>query len=298
MSKLIHAGYVALIGQPNVGKSTLLNHILGKKVSITSHKPQTTRHRLLGIKTTDDAQYVFVDTPGVHDNVKRAMNRYMNKAALSTLHDVDVILFMVSELRWDDQDEYVLKQLEQVKTPIILVINKIDLVPDRKRLLPRIETLSRKYNFFTIVPISAEKGEQIDNLLEQIKKCLPKQPQFFEGDRITDRSDQFIVAERLREKLTRNLGQELPYALTVTIDIFEDEEKIVKTAATIWVEKATQKSIVIGKEGAQLKRIATATRLELEKYFEKKVFLKVWVKVKDNWSDDERSLNQLGYGNE
>jgi GTPase len=298
LNQLFRSGYIALIGKPNVGKSTLINTILGKKLSITSSKPQTTRHRLVGIKSTDDTQYVFVDTPGLHTDVKRAMNKWMNRAAITTLYDVDLIVLMVEAGHCGADDEWALKQLKKVKAPVILAVNKVDKLKDKKMLLPFIKALDAKHNFKTIIPISARSSDQVDVLLETLRDHLPEGPPLYPPEQITDRSDQFIVSERLREKLTRQLGEELPYASTVTIDLFEDEEKIVRVAATIWVERDGQKAIVIGKKGEGLKKIGTSARLELEEYFHKKVFLKLWVKVKSNWSDDARAMNQLGYQDE
>jgi GTPase len=298
LSQQFRSGYIALIGRPNVGKSTLLNTILGKKLSITSNKPQTTRHRLVGIKSTDETQYVFVDTPGLHTDAKRAMNKWMNKTALTTLHDVDLIVLMIEAGRFGKDDEWALRQLQKTRVPVILAVNKVDKIADKKELLPFIDELAKKYNFKTIIPISARSSEQVDVLLGTVSDFLPEGPPLYPLDQVTDRSDQFIVSERLREKLTRQLGEELPYALTVTIDLFEDEEKITRIAATIWVERNGQKAIVIGKQGERLKKIGMSARLELEEYFSKKVFLKLWVKVKSNWSDDARSMSQLGYQDE
>ena len=295
MEKITRSGYIALIGEPNAGKSTLLNTILGKKLSITSDKPQTTRHRLVGIKTIDDSQYIFVDTPGLHLGAKRAMNKWMNRSAITTVLDVDIIVLMIEAGSFGKDDEWALKQLEKIKTPVILAVNKVDKVDNKTELLPFIELLSQKYEFKTIVPISARSYEQVDVLLEILREYLPLGPALYPEGQMTDRSDEFIVTERLREKLTRQLGEELPYVSTVTIDVFENEEDIMRVAATIWVEKDTQKAIMIGKKGERLKQIGMSARLELEEYFRKKVFLKLWVKVKSNWSDDERSMNQLGY---
>ncbi|MCH9643474.1 MAG: GTPase Era [Gammaproteobacteria bacterium] len=298
MKKTFRSGYIALIGKPNVGKSTLLNTVLGKKLSITANKPQTTRHRLVGIKNDDNAQFVFVDTPGLHVDAKRAMNKWMNRSALTTLLDVDVIILMIEAGRFGKDDEWALQQLQKIKVPVILAVNKVDKLDNKNELLPFIQMLSEKYDFKEIVPISARSREQVDILLEKIHTVLPEGPPLYPLDQLTDRNDQFIVSERLREKITRQLGEELPYASTVTIDIFEEEQDIMRVAATIWVEREGQKAIVIGKKGERLKQIGTSARLELEEYFNKKVFLKLWVKVKSNWSDDERAMNQLGYRNE
>ncbi len=290
-----HTGYIAIIGRPNVGKSTLLNHLLGQKISITSRKPQTTRHRILGLKTVEDTQFIYVDTPGLHSHEGQALNRYMNRAALNALHDVDVVVFMVDARRWDEQDSWVLERLSRLTVPIILAVNKIDKLADRSQLLPYMSAAAKRYPFFKIIPMSAKNGDQLNELENCLRTCLPQQPHLFPADQLTDRSDRFIAAEAVREKLMRLLGQELPYALTVTIDAFEDEPKIARIAAIIWIEKSSQKPIVIGENGERLKTVGQKARLDLEKYLDKKVFLKLWVKVKSGWSDDERSLRQLGY---
>lgn len=290
-----HTGYIAIIGRPNVGKSTLLNHLLGQKISITSRKPQTTRHRILGLKTVEDTQFIYVDTPGLHSHEGQALNRYMNRAALNALHDVDVVVFMVDARRWDEQDSWVLQRLSRLTVPIILAVNKIDKLADRSQLLPYMESAAQRYPFFKIIPMSAKNGDQLNELENCLRACLPQQSHLFPADQLTDRSDRFIAAEAVREKLMRLLGQELPYALTVTIDAFEDEPKIARISAIIWIEKSSQKPIVIGEKGERLKTVGQKARLDLEKYLDKKVFLKLWVKVKSGWSDDERSLRQLGY---
>ncbi len=295
MKSLERTGYIAIIGRPNVGKSTLLNHILGEKISITSRKPQTTRHRILGVKTMGEFQFIYVDTPGLHDHEGRALNRYMNRTALSAIHDVDVIVFVVDALRWTEGDDWILTRLSQSKAPIILAVNKIDKLSDRSQLLPYLEASAKRHDFFKIIPISAKNGDQLIELQKSAGECLPQHPHLFPPDQLTDRSDRFIAAENIREKLMRVLGQELPYSLSVTIDAFEEEEKIVRIAATIWVEKVSQKPIIIGEEGSRLKMVGQRSRLDLEKYLDKKVFLKLWVKVKTGWSDDEKSLHQLGY---
>ncbi len=288
-------GYSALIGRPNVGKSTLLNCFLGKKLSITSKKPQTTRHRIMGIKTLGDVQLVFLDTPGLHLGEKGALNRYMNRAALKTLAEVDVVLFLVSGTTWTAEDRFVLEKLQATQLPAILVINKIDLIKQRELLLPFIEARQKEYDYKAIVPISALKQDQIEVLQSCIIDNLKDDMHYYDPEQFTDRSDRFIASEIVREKLMRFLGQEVPYDLTVTIEAFEETKKVIKIAAIIWVEKAGQKAIVIGKDGEMLKKISTRARLDMETYFENKVFLQTWVKVKSNWSDDERALNQLGY---
>jgi GTPase len=289
-------GYIAIIGRPNVGKSTLLNHLLGQKISITSRKPQTTRHRILGVKTEADTQFIYVDTPGLHSHEGQVLNRYMNRAALSALHDVDVVIFMVDARRWDAQDSWVLQRLSRLTVPIILAVNKIDKLADRTQLLPYMEAAAQRFAFYKIIPLSAKNGDQLLELENCVRDCLPQQPHLFPADQLTDCSDRFIAAEIVREKLMRILGQELPYAVTVTIDAFEESPKITRIAAIIWVEKSSQKPIIIGEGGERLKIVGQKARLDLEKYLDHKVFLKLWVKVKSGWSDDEKSLRQLGYG--
>jgi len=288
-------GYVALIGRPNVGKSTLMNFVLGQKVSITSHRPQTTRHRILGIKTTDTAQIVYVDTPGIHDNEKKAMNRFMNRTAGASFKDVDVIILLVEALRWTDEDELVIKRLQNISTPVVLAVNKVDLVKKKDQLLPFIEKIKDKYEFKDIIPLSAMKGDNIDGFEKVVLDFLPASEPFYAEDQITDRSSRFLAAEIIREKLTRNLTQELPYNLTVEIEKFTQDGKLLDIAAIIWVERDNQKAIIIGKGGSKLKDMGTKARIDMEKMFGQKVFLQLWVKVKSGWSDDERALNSLGY---
>jgi len=270
-------GFVAIVGRPNVGKSTLLNCILGKKISITSKKPQTTRHRILGIKTMGDIQVVYVDTPGLHAHA-RLENRYMNRVARASLQGVNAILFVVDVLAWESGDDWILQQLKALGVPVILAVNKIDKLSDRRVLLPYLEAASERFDFHSVVPLSAKKGDQVPALEQQIIECLPKKEHGFPPEQFTDRSDQFMVSEILREKLMRMLGEELPYVVEVVIDSLEADEKLVKISAIIRVEKETQKAIVIGKQGARLKEIATKARRDMETYFEKKVFLKCWVR--------------------
>ena len=288
-------GYVALIGRPNVGKSTLMNYVLGQKISITSHRPQTTRHRILGIKTTDEAQFVYVDTPGIHDNEKKAMNRYMNRTAGASFKDVDVIVLLVDAMRWTKEDELVIKRLEHIKTPVVLAVNKVDLIKKKEDLLPFIEKIKDKYEFKDIIPVSAMKGDNIEGFEKTILEYLPASEAFYDEDQITDRSSRFMAAEIIREKLTRNLTQELPYNLTVEIEKFKNDGKILDISAVIWVERDNQKAIIIGKKGGKLKDMGTKARIDMEKLFQQKIFLELWVKVKSGWSDDERALNSLGY---
>jgi GTP-binding protein Era len=290
------SGYVAIIGRPNVGKSTLINRVLGQKLCITSRRPQTTRHRILGIKTTEAGQFIYVDTPGLHSDNKKAMNRYMNRAAAASIDDVDVVLFVVEGLKWTDEDQKVLKRLQSdARSPVILVLNKADKLADKAALLPQIEQLSQQYQFAAVVPISARKGMNTDVLEEEIAKLMPEGEMIFDEDQLTDRSSRFLAAEIVREKLFRYLGKELPYSLTVEVELFEEEDGMFRISAVVYVERSGQKSIVIGKKGEQLKRIGKDAREEMEQLFGCKVFLQIWVKVREGWSDNERMLKNLGY---
>jgi len=291
----MNCGYVALIGRPNVGKSTLMNHLLGQKLSITSRKPQTTRHRILGIKTTDLGQAIFVDTPGMHGDEKKALNRYLNKAADSTLLGVDLVVWLLDGAFWHDYDERIFQKLHNADIPVILAINKIDKLKDKAELMDFLATAAQKFPFRHIVPISALKDKQLDVLEQHIMSLLPEADLIFPADQITDRPERFFVAEIIREKLTRRLGDELPYALTVDIELYEDFEELSKIYANIWVERSSQKSIVIGKQGEMLKKIGTDARIDIERLLGHKVFLQLWVKVKKGWSDSERALHNLGF---
>ena len=293
--KTSRCGYVALVGKPNVGKSTLMNKILGAKVSITSRKPQTTRQRVIGIKTIDDTQVVYVDIPGLQTKVKSELNRYMNRVAKAAMTDVNVIVYMVDAGVFDEQDQWVMKLLTSAAMPVILAVNKIDKLKDKSRLLPYIQSITEQFTFKDVVPISAKNGDQVLELEHKIIGYLPKEQHYFPPEQLTDRSDRFVAAEFVREKLMRYLGQEVPYGLTVTIDAFEHTEKIIKIAAIIWVEKTSHKSIVIGKGGAKLKVVGTEARRDLERYFDNKILLKLWVKVKSGWSDDSQALQRFGY---
>jgi GTP-binding protein Era len=293
-----HCGFVAIIGRPNVGKSTLLNHILGQKISITSRKPQTTRHQIIGVKTSDTSQVIYVDTPGIHNRRSTAINRYMNRAASSVLNDVDLVLFVVQALQWTEEDEIVLKRLQEVKAPVILVVNKIDKVDDKSELLPYIDRLTTMRQFDSVVPLSALHAENITQLEAEVCERLPENEPFFPDDQITDRNMRFLSAEIIREKLVRELGQELPYTTTVEIDRFEEGEAITRIFATIYVETRGQKAIIIGRKGARLKSIGTKARVDIEKMMDGKVYLELWVKVREGWSNDERALASLGYSTE
>jgi len=289
------SGYVALIGAPNAGKSTLLNHLLGQKISITSRKPQTTRHRILGIKSTVDSQVVYVDTPGMHLGGKRALNKYLNRTADASMLGVDVIVWLKDDMRWDDTDASILNKLKQAGTPVVLAINKIDKIADKDKLLPFIEKISQQYDFQSIIPISALMGNQLEAFEKLILNLLPESVPLFPEDQITDRSERFMAAEIIREKLTRRLGQEIPHSLSISIDQFKVEEKIIRIYAIIWVEREGQKNIVIGNKGAGLKDIGVKAREDLEVLLDSKVYLNLWVKVKKGWSENEREIISLGY---
>ncbi len=288
-------GYVAIIGRPNVGKSTLLNYLLGQKISITSRKPQTTRHSLLGIKTKDNIQTIYIDTPGLHQRMHNAMNRYLNRAAINSIEGVDIIVWLVEALQWTDEDNYVLKALAKTSVPVILAINKIDKVANRDTLLPYLEKVTAKHNFIEIFPISALKNQNVEQLETKITGLLPEGILLFPKEQITDRSERFLFAEIVREKLVRRLGAELPYRLTVQIEHFKNFKNVTHIGALIWVETDGQKGIVIGKKGDILKSIGQEAREDMEVWLNHKVFLQLWVKVKKGWCDSERSLQQLGY---
>ena len=287
-----HCGYVAIIGRPNVGKSTLLNYLLGQKISITSPKPQTTRHRLLGIKTKGNHQIIYVDTPGIHQRKHNAINRYLNQVALTSIEGVDVILWLVEALQWTAEDNRVLNILEKTSIPIILGVNKVDKLAN---LLPYLQEIYQRRSFTEIFPISAFKGQNLIELEDSLIKYLPLGVPLFPEDQITDRTERFLVAELVREKLVRRLGDELPYRLAVEIELFEAGKKLTHIAAIIWVERPGQKAIVIGKQGGMLKIVGEEARKEIEVLIASKVFLQLWVKVKPGWCDDERALEQLGY---
>lgn len=300
-------GFVAIVGRPNVGKSTLMNHLLGQKLSITSRKPQTTRHKIVGIDTRDNVQAVYVDTPGMHKKEVRAINKMMNRAASSALRDVNLVLFVVDSLKWSPNDDLVLEKLRHADMPVVMVINKVDTLEDKKLLLPLIEKYGQLMNFSDIVPVSALRGANLEHLHEVIAKYLPFAPPMYAQDQVTDRSERFLASEIVREKIMRQLGEELPYDLAVQIESFKEEPPSVneKTGklkpactyidATILVERQGQKAIVIGDKGAKLKQIGMDARQDMEKMFGQKIMLTLWVKVKGGWSDDERALKSLGY---
>jgi GTP-binding protein Era len=291
----MNCGFVALIGRPNVGKSTLMNHLLKQKISITSRKPQTTRHRILGINTTEAGQAIYMDTPGMHNSEKRALNRYLNRTAETTLLGVDVIVWLIDGLSWHEYDEVIFKKLEQAGLPVILAVNKVDKVKDKDAILAFFAEAQYRFPFEHLVPISALKRTNLDQLESLIMKLLPENDLIYPEDQITDRPERFLAAEIIREKLTRRLGDELPYALTVEMERYEELPNITKIYAIIWVERLTQKNIVIGKDGEMLKKVGTDARFDIEKLIGQKVYLQLWVKVKKNWSDNERAMQSLGF---
>lgn len=290
-----HAGYVGLVGRPNVGKSTLLNQLIGQKIAITSHKPQTTRHRILGIKTTDEGQILYVDTPGIHQRGSKAMNRYLNRTAQTSLVDVDVLLFVVQALQWTEEDEAVLESIKRSGVPAIAVVNKIDTIKAKEQLLPYLAQLGERHDFSAVVPVSAKAGDNCEPLEGEAIKLLPKGELIYPEDQVSDRPGRFFAAELIREQLTRRYHNELPYALTVEIEQFEEGDGIYRIGAVIWVERDNQKGILVGKKGESLKVAATAARKAMEEFFECRIHLDLWVKVKSSWSSDEASLQNLGY---
>jgi GTP-binding protein Era len=294
MSTDFRTGFIAIVGRPNVGKSTLLNALVGQKVSITSKKPQTTRHRITGIHTEAAAQFIFVDTPGFQMEHKNALNRAMNKSVTDTLSSVDVVLFVIESTRFDERDARVMKLLPDSR-PVILVINKIDLLESKAELLPFIERMAKEFPFAEIVPIAAEPG-QIEALPKAIQPYLPAGPAMYDADDFTDRNERFLAAEIIREKIFRLLGEEVPYAASVMIEQFTQEGNLRRIHASVIVDKPGQKAILIGKGGEKMKAISTQARKDMETLFGSKVYLEVWVKIKSGWADDERALKSLGYG--
>ncbi|HEY7864567.1 MAG TPA: GTPase Era [Psychromonas sp.] len=292
-------GLVAIVGRPNVGKSTLINALLGQKVSITSRKAQTTRHRILGIDTEGDYQTIFVDTPGLHIEEKRAINRLMNRAASSSINDVEMVIFVVEGTHWNEDDEMVLSKFKYLTCPVVLAVNKIDNVEDKELLLPHLEELGKRYNFKHILPMSAKKGDNIEKIRVWAKEVLPESEHYFPEDYITDRSSRFMASEIVREKLMRFLGDELPYSVTVEIEQFKHQANgVLHINALILVEREGQKRMVIGNKGEKLKAIGKQARIDMEELFDSKVFLEIWVKVKSGWADDDRALRSLGYGDD
>lgn len=294
-----HAGLIAIVGRPNVGKSTLLNAMLGQKISITSRKPQTTRHRILGILTKENRQAVLVDTPGLHSDEKRAINRLMNRAAASSIAEVELVIFLVEGTHWTEDDELVLNKIKKSGSPCILVVNKTDNITDKDELLPHLQKLGAMHDFRDIVPISASKGHGVDTISKLCLESLPECVFWFPEDHITDRSSRFMASEIIREKLIRFTGDELPYSTTVEIEQFKmDDKGVIHINALILVERDSQKRMVIGNKGERLKTIGQEARRDMESLFENKVFLETWVKVKSGWADDERALRSLGYGDD
>jgi GTP-binding protein Era len=287
-------GYIAIVGRPNVGKSTLLNHLIGQKISITSRKAQTTRHRIVGIRTDADAQYVFVDTPGFQMQHQNVLNRVMNRTVTQSLSDVDVALFVIEAMRFDARDEKVLALLPRNR-PVVLVINKTDKVSDKSTLLPFIEKVSASFPFAAIIPVSAKRDAQLPELVQEIRRHLQEGEPIYGEDEITDRSERFLAAEIVREKVFRLLGDEIPYSISVEIEKFETVGDLRRVYAAIIVDRDSQKPILIGKKGEKLKEIGTQARKDMEELFGLKVYLEVWVKVKSGWADDERAVKSLGY---
>jgi GTP-binding protein Era len=287
-------GVIAVVGRPNVGKSTLVNALVGAKVSIVSSKPQTTRHRILGVRTEADAQYIFADTPGFQTQFKSALNSAMNRTVNQALAEVDVVLWLVEARKFTAADQRILPLLPRDK-PVVLVVNKIDLVEDKTRLFPYLESMSKQFNFAEIVPLSAEKEKDALRLPAILKSYLPEGEAWFSEDDITDRSSRFLAAEIVREKVFRLTGDEIPYVVAVTIEQFEEDGAMFRIGAVIWVDRDGHKPIVLGRGGVHIKRIASEARVDMEKLFGRKVFLQVWVKVKGGWADDSRMIKQFGY---
>lgn len=294
-----YCGLIAIVGRPNVGKSTLLNCLLGQKISITSRKPQTTRHRILGILTEDNHQAVLVDTPGLHKDEKKAINRLMNRAASSSIAEVGLVLFLVEGTHWTPDDELVLSKIKQSGMPCVLVVNKSDNVQDKEELLPHLQQLASLFDFKEIIPISAKKGDNVDKIKQICLSALPESEFWFPDDYITDRSSRFMASEIIREKLMRFTGDELPYSTTVEIEQFkQDENGVLHINALILVERNSQKRMVIGNKGEKMKTIGQEARRDMEELFGQRIFLETWVKVKQGWADDERALRSLGYGDD
>jgi GTP-binding protein Era len=293
-----YCGYVAIIGRPNVGKSTLLNHILGQKLCITSRKPQTTRHTLLGIKTEQAVQMIFVDTPGIHTNQDRAINRVMNRSAASVIADVDLVIFVVDRFEWSEADDYVAKHLQNISAPVIVAVNKVDMVEDKEQLLPHLDFIATKVKAVELIPLSALRKTHLMELEQSVRSFMPENDHLFPEDQITDRSERFLAAEIVREKITRQLGAEVPYQVTVEIEQFRVEGKVTFIDALILVERDGQKRIIIGSNGERIKKIGQQARADIESLLDSKVMLRTWVKVRSGWSDDERALQSLGYSGE
>lgn len=295
MSEPFRSGFVSLVGRPNVGKSTLANRLIGRKISITSRRPQTTRHRILGIRTEADTQLILVDTPGLHDPDGRMMNRVINRTARSSLEGVDVVMLMIDIRGWTDADRLAFDLATGAEVPVILVINKVDRLKDKTRLLPLIEESRGRFGFDAIVPVSALNGRNVDELYREIRARLPVAPKCFPDDQVTDKSARFVVSELVREQLFRQLGEELPYVTAVKIEKYEEQGSLIRIHADIWVEKDSHKGMIIGKQGQRLKSIGTNARREIEKFVNGKIHLELWVKVRKGWRDDGAALEGLGY---
>jgi GTPase len=289
------AGTIAVIGRPNVGKSALVNALVGAKVSIVSPKAQTTRHRLLGIATFDSGQLMLVDTPGIHGSQKRAMNRYMNRAARGAVVDVDAALLVIEAGRWTDDDSLAIAALKESKVPCVLVVNKVDKFADKNQLLPFIAKVTADYTFAAVHPLSALKNKGTDTLVKTLIGLMPKSEPYYAEDEITDKSEKFLAGELVREQLMTRLGEELPYSTTVEIEKFEEDGQLLRISAVVWVERESQKPIVIGNGGERMKAISTGARVGMEKLFGRKVFLETWCRVREGWSDDEAALRRFGY---
>ena len=295
MTDDFRCGTATIVGRPNVGKSTLLNRLVGQKVSITASKPQTTRHRIGGVLSRGDAQIVFVDTPGIHRDRHSAMSRYLNRTARGAIDGVDVVVFMVEALRWTDEDEDIRRGLRESEKPVLLVPNKIDRVAGKAALLPYLDRFRGGSEFEEIIPVSARRREHLDVLVHRVRERLPVAPAMLPSDALTDRSERFLAGELVREKLTRKLDQELPYRLAVEIERFRSEKRILRIGAVVWVERASQKGIVIGKGGRVLKAVGTEARANMETLFGRRVHLDLWVKARAGWANDEKVLKSLGY---
>jgi GTPase len=289
------AGFVAVVGRPNVGKSTLVNALVGRKISIVTPKPQTTRHRILGVHTAPQVQIIYVDTPGLHSDAGKAMNRLMNRAAINALQDADLILFMCEASRWTEDDQDAIDRTRGIAAPVIALLNKIDKVHPKEKLLGRIAAVAAKAEFAEIIPVSATEHDNLDRLMAAIPPFLPESPPLFPEEMFTDRSESFRAAELIREQLTLNLRQEIPYGLAVQIEQFEKTDERLDVHAVIWVERDSQKGIVVGKGGSMLKKIGRAVRLELKRQLGRPVHVELWVKVRENWADSEEQLQRLGY---